>query len=150
MGFFRFVLPFILLCIGAVLLAQGYQHWSTSKQLLDRSLVAEGTVIRNAPYMSSKPGKASSLVYFPQVTFSTKEGKIVEFTSRVTSRAEQYQPGDQVSVLYQENNPKDAVIGSFNALWAVAIIFTVSGILVVMFAAWFYLKAQRDWEKKAK
>lgn len=148
MGFFRLALPFILLSIGAVLLAQGYQHWSASKQLIDSSLAAEGTVIRNAPYMSSKPGKSSSLVYFPQVTFTTSKGQVVEFTSSVTSRAEQYQPGDQVRVLYQENRPKDAVIGSFNALWAVAIIFTVSGILVVMFAAWFYRKAQRDWEKK--
>lgn len=148
MGFFRFVVPFILLSISAILLMQGYQHWRASKQLLDSSLIAQGTVIRNAPYMSSKAGKASSLVYFPQVRFTTKDGKPVEFTSSVTSRAEQYKPGDQVRVLYKENKPDEAYIGSFGSLWAVAIIFAASGILVLMFAAWFYAKAQRGWEEE--
>jgi len=148
MGFFRFVVPFILLCIGAVLLAKGYQHWNTSMQLLESSLIAEGTIVRNAPYMSAKAGKSSSLVYFPQVKFTTKDGTTIEFISSVTSRAEQYKPGDKVRVLYKENKPDDAVIGSFKSLWAIAIIFAVSGVLVVMFAAWFYRKAQRGWEKE--
>ncbi|WP_457666053.1 DUF3592 domain-containing protein [Thiolapillus sp.] len=148
MGFFRFVVPFILLSIAVVLLIQGYQHWRASKQLLDTSLTAEGIVIRNAPYMSSKAGKSTSLVYFPQVKFTTKDGNMVEFTSRVTSRAEQYKPGDAVRVLYNENKPEEAYIGSFKSLWAVAIIFTASGIIVLMFAAWFYTKATRGWEKE--
>ncbi|WP_293645499.1 DUF3592 domain-containing protein [Thiolapillus sp.] len=148
MGFFRFVVPFILLSIAAVLLTQGYQHWRASKQLLDSSLTTEGTVIRNAPYMSSKAGKSTSLVYFPQVKFTTKDGKTVEFTSKVTSRAEQYKPGDPVRVLYRENKPEEAFIGSFKSLWAVAIIFAASGIIVLMFAAWFYAKATKGWEKE--
>ena len=148
MGFFRFVVPFILLSIAAVLLTQGYQHWRASKQLLDSSLTTEGTVIRNAPYMSSKAGKSTSLAYFPQVKFTTKDGKTVEFTSQVTSRAEQYKPGDPVRVLYRENKPEEAFIGSFKSLWAVAIIFTASGIIVLMFAAWFYAKATKGWGKE--
>jgi hypothetical protein len=146
MGWFRFVVPFILLCIGAVLLAKGYEHWSSSKQIIDESIATDGTVIRNAPYLStSKVGKNSSLVYFPQVRYTTKDGVEVEFTSQVTSRAEQYKPGDQVHILYKEQAPDNAIIGSFKALWSIAIIFTVSGILVVLFAIWFYMKAQRGW-----
>ncbi|WP_456412191.1 DUF3592 domain-containing protein [Thiolapillus sp.] len=148
MGFLRFVFPIALLFIGAALLAQGFKHWSISRELVNSSLVAEGTVIRNAPYMSSKAGKTSALVYFPQVKFTTKDGTEVEFVSKVTSRAEQYQPGDAVRVLYKENQPDDAVIGSFQALWAIAIIFAGSGLMVVLFASWFYRKALRGWEKE--
>ncbi|WP_456407767.1 DUF3592 domain-containing protein [Thiolapillus sp.] len=147
MGFFRYVVPFILLCISAVLLAQGYKHWSTSKQLIDSSLTAEGTIVRNAPFMSSKAGKTSSLVYFPQVRFPTADGKSIEFTSKVTSRAEQYKPGDKVRVLYREQDPENAFIGSFSSLWAIAIIYAVSGLLVLLFTIWLYKKATRGWEK---
>ncbi len=148
MGLFRFVFPVTLMFIGAALLAQGYKHWSVSRQLVNSSLVAEGTVIRNAAYMSSKAGKSSSLAYFPQVKFTAKDGTDVEFVSKVTSRAEQYQPGDRVRVLYKENQPDDAFIGSFQALWAITIIFSGAGIMVVLFASWFYRKALRGWEKE--
>jgi len=134
--------------IGAALLAQGYKHWSVSKQLVNSSLVAEGTVIRNAPYMTAKAGKSSSLVHFPEVKFTAKDGTDVKFVSKVTSRAEQYQPGDRVRVLYKESQPDDAFIGSFQALWAITIIFSGAGIMVVLFASWFYRKALRGWEKE--
>ena len=148
MGLFKFVFPVALLLIGAALLAQGFKHWNTSRQLVNSSLIAEGTVIRNAAYLSSKVGKSSSLAHFPEVSFTTKDGAEVKFVSRVTSRAEQYQPGDKVKVLYKKNQPDDAVIGSFQALWAIAIIFSGAGIMVVLFASWFYRKALRGWEKE--
>ena len=149
MGWFRFVVPFILLCIGAVLLAKGYEHWSSSKKIVDESIPANGVVIRNAPYLtSSKVGKKSALVYFPQVKYTTQDGKEIEFVSQVTSRAEQYKPGDQVPILYKQQAPNSAIIGSFQALWSIAIIFTASGILVVLFALWFFMKAQRGWNEE--
>lgn len=148
MSFFRFVFPFLLLIVGTALLAQGYKHWSTSKQLLDESLTAEGTIVRNAPYMTIKAGKSSALAYFPQVKFLSAEGTTIAFTSKVTSRAEQYQPGDLVRVLYKEDQPDSAVIGSFTALWAIAIIFSASGIVVLLFASWFYRKGIRGWKKE--
>ncbi len=148
MGIFRYLVPFILACIGAVLMAKGFQNWQTSRELVNSSLAAEGTVVRNAPYMSTKAGKSSSLMYFPEVRFTTRDGQTVQFTSSVTSRADHYQPGDKVRVYYQADNPEDAFIGSFGHLWSVALIFVVSGFMVMAFAAWFFWKARVGWEKK--
>ena len=148
MGIFRYIVPFILLGIGAALVAKGYQNWHGSKTLVDSSRVAEGTIIRNAPFMSSKAGKTSSLMYFPEVTFTTAEGKQVKFTSSVTSRADHYKPGDKVTVYYQAADPEDAFIGSFGHLWSVAIIFALSGIVVTLFAAWFFWKARVGWSRE--
>jgi hypothetical protein len=148
MGIFRYIVPFILLGIGAAMVAKGYQNWQVSRDLVDSSLVAEGMIIRNAPFMSSKAGKTSSLVYFPEVKFTTAEGKQVKFTSSVTSRADHYKPGDKVTVYYQAADPKDAFIGSFGHLWSVALIFVLSGIMVTLFAAWFFWKARVGWKKE--
>ncbi|WP_456444772.1 DUF3592 domain-containing protein [Thiolapillus sp.] len=148
MGIFRYIVPFILVCIGAVLMAKGYQDWQVSRAMVDSSVETEGTIVRNAPYMSTKAGKVSSLMYFPEVRFTTKEGRTVQFTSSVTSRADHYKPGDKVRVYYQADKPKDAFIGSFGHLWSVALIFALSGIMVTAFAAWFFWKARVGWEKE--
>ncbi len=145
MGIFRYIVPFILLGIGAVLLAQGYQHWRLSSAMLDSSRLAEGTIIRNAPFLSSKAGKNSSLMYFPEVSFTTAGGEKIQFISSVTSRADHYKPGDKVPVYYKPADPNDAFIGSFGHLWSVALIFACSGILVTLFAAWFFWKARVGW-----
>ncbi|BAO44244.1 DUF3592 domain-containing protein [Thiolapillus brandeum] len=147
MGIFRYIVPFILVCIGTVLLAKGYQDWQVSRALVDSSVVAEGTIVRNAPYLSSKAGKASSLMYFPEVKFSTRDGQPVQFVSTITSRADHYKPGDKVKVYYKADNPRDALIGSFGHLWSVALIFALSGLMVTAFAAWFFWKARVGWEK---
>ncbi len=145
MGIFRYLVPFILACIGAVLMAKGYQSWHASRALVTSSLTAEGTVIRNAPFMSSKAGKASSLMYFPEVRFTTADGRTVQFISSITSKADHYKPGDKVTIYYQATDPDNAFIGSFGHLWSVALIFAASGIIVALFAAWFFWKARVGW-----
>ena len=129
-------------------MAKGYQHWQVSRALVDSSVETEGIIMRNAPYMSTKAGKSSSLMYFPEVSFSTQDGRTVQFTSSVTSRADHYQPGDKVRVYYQADKPESAFIGSFGHLWSVALIFALSGIMVTAFAAWFFWKARVGWEKE--
>ncbi len=131
-------------------MAKGYQHWQVSRALVDSSVETEGTIVRNAPYMSTKAGKSSSLMYFPEVRFSTQDGRTVQFTSSVTSRADHYQPGDKVRVYYQADKPENAFIGSFGHLWSVALIFALSGIMVTAFAAWFFWKARVGWEKEGE
>lgn len=143
MRLLRYFVPLLMLFISAVLLSRGYHHWQNSSQLLQSSTVAEGTIVSIDPFMSSKAGKSSSLHYFPKVAFTTSAGEQIEFQSTVTRRADHYSKGDRVRVLYQQDTPEKARIGSFNELWALAIIFTISGVFVLVLFSWFFRRAIR-------
>ncbi len=143
MRFLRYFVPLLMLLIGVVFLSFGYQHWQKSSQLLRASTATEGVIVSVDPFMSSKAGKSSSLQYFPKVAFTTSAGEQVEFQSTVTRRADHYKKGDQVRVLYQQDDPQTAVIGSFNDLWALALIFAVSGVMVMLLSGWFFRRALR-------
>ncbi len=143
MRFLQYFVPLLMLLIGIVFLSFGYHHGQNSYQLLRASSVAEGTIISIDPFMSSKAGKSSSLQYFPKVAFTTSAGKQIEFQSTVTRRADHYKKSDQVRVLYQQDDPQTAVIGSFNDLWALALIFTISGVMVTVLSGWFFRRALR-------
>ena len=143
MPFLRYFVPLLMLLIGIVFLSFGYRHWHHSYQLLQSSSVSEGEIISIDPFMSSAAGKSSSLQYFPKVTFTTAAGAQIEFQSTVTRRADHYKQGDRVRVLYQQDNPQTAVIGSFNDLWMLALIFTISGVMVMLLSGWFFRRALR-------
>lgn len=143
MRFLRYFVPLLMLFIGVVFLSLGYHHWQKSSQMLQASSVVEGKIISIDPFMSSEAGKSSSLQYFPKVAFTTSAGEQIEFQSTVTRRADHYKEGDRIRVLYQQDNPQTAVIGSFNDLWALALIFSISGMMVMVLSGWFFRRAIR-------
>lgn len=146
MRFLRYFVPLLMLLIGVAFLSFGYHHWHNSSQLLRSSTAVEGAIISIDPFMSGEAGKSSSLQYFPRVAFTTLAGELVEFQSTVTRRADHYTKGEQVRVLYQQDTPGNAIIGSFNDLWALAIIFIASGVMVLLLSGWFFLRAVRNQE----
>ena len=146
---FRFLVPSLFMAIGLMFLLTGYKYWDKSYELVDSSVSAPGVIVEIVPYLSSrKIGKSISLNYFPEVKYTTAKGEKVTFRSQVTSRADHYKPGDKVRVLYKEDNPQEAVIGSFSALWAVCLIFGTSGVLVILVASWFFRRAFEGEKKK--
>lgn len=131
----------VVLGVGTMLLAKAWQHWQQSNELLAGSETAQGTIERMAPFMTSKVGSSSSLVWFPVVTFTTAQGKQVTFQSQVSRRADHYKAGDPVIVLYPPERPQEAVIGGFSALWSLVLILGAGGSLIVLLGAWFLRRA---------
>jgi len=136
-----FFIPLVLLGIAAVLLGKGWAHWQASSELVKRTELTEGTIVRMAPYLGGKLGKGSSLVYFPVVKFTTADGQEVVFEHQESRRADHYKPGERVPVRYQPGNPQQAVIATFASLWAIALIYAVSGFLLLLFGGWFLRRA---------
>ena len=147
MIFFRYLVPTLFMAIGLMLLLKGYEHGNKSYELVRGSVSASGEIVKVVPYLSQKAGKSSALQYFPDVKYTTSKGEEISFRSQVTSRADHYKPGNKVKVLYKEDNPKDALIGSFSAIWAIALIFGSGGVLVVLFASWFFRQAFKGYKK---
>lgn len=145
----RLFVPTLFMIIGIMLLFKGYEHGIKSYKLERDSVSASGEIVKVIPYLSKKAGKSSAIQYFPDVKYTTASGQETTFRSQVTSRADHYKPGDKVRVLYKNDDPQDAVIGSFSALWAIAIIFGSGGLLVMLFASWFFRKAFTGYEKES-
>lgn len=102
----------IFLAVGLLCLAiAAVGTWST-KNFLDESLVAEGTVIALDP--SSSDGDT---LFRPIVSFVTEDGSPVEFTSSLGSSRPSHRVGDTVAVLYRPDDPTDAEIRGFWRLW---------------------------------
>ena len=146
---FRFLVPTLFLVIGMLLLFKGFQHGYKSYELVRGSVSTSGEIVKIVPYLSKKAGKSSAIQYFPDVKYTTASGTDMTFRSQVTSRADHYKPGDKVQVLYRKDSPQDAVIGSFPALWAIALIFGSGGLMVILFAGWFFRRAFTGYDEKS-
>ncbi len=144
----RLFVPTLFMLIGILLAFKGFEHGYTSYELVRGSVSAPGEITKVVPYLSSKAGKTSSLQYFPDVKYTTAKGKEITFRSQITSRADHYKAGDKVRVLYQEDDPKDALIGSFSAIWSIPLIFGSGGLLVMLFASWFFRQSIYGYKKK--
>ena len=146
---FRLLVPTLFMVIGILLLLKGFEHGYRSYELVRGSVSAPGEIVKIVPYLSQKAGKSSAIQYFPDVKYTTASGEETTFRSQITSRADHYKPGDKVRVLYKSDDPQDAVIGSFSALWAIALIFGSGGLLVVLFASWFFRQAIYGYKEKS-
>jgi hypothetical protein len=141
MRILSFFVPLVLLGISAVLLGKGWAHWQASSELVSHTELAEGSIVRMAPYLGGKLGKGSALVYFPVVKFTTADGQEVVFENQESRRADHYQPGDRVPVRYEPGDPQKAVIATFASLWSIALLYGVSGFLLLLFGGWFLRRA---------
>ena len=143
----RLFVASMFMIIGILLLLKGYEHGSKSYALIKGTESAYGEIVEVVPYLASNVGKTSALKFFPDVKYTPPGGQEITFRSKSVSRADNYKPGDEVRVLYNPEDPTNAVIGSFSHLWAIALIFAVSGALVILFAGWFF---QHAFKRKAE
>lgn len=65
----------------------------------------------------------------PEIKFTTKEGKEIEYPQGGLIFG--YRVGDEVSVYYDSQNPKNAVIENFGALWGFPILAFLLGICFI-------------------
>ena len=70
-----------------------------------------------------------STTYFPVVAFTTLEGRNVTFTASTGSNPPAFEPGEAVAVLYDPQDPQDAVIDAFFSLWFGPIIVGFMGLV---------------------
>ncbi len=144
----EYFIPLVLLGIAALLLGKGWATFDHSLQLVKTTEVAEGAVQRMVPYLGGRIGKGNSLVYLPEVKFTTASGRSVQFQSREVRRADHFRPGDRVPVRYDPAQPEQAVIATFSALWALPLIYAASGALLLLFGGWFLKRAMAGGEKR--
>jgi Protein of unknown function (DUF3592) len=119
--------------IGAVFAVRGYRGIRETRRFVDASASATGTVTDSVGRWYRDPGDdpGVSKLSHPVVRFVTGDGRTVEFESQAASNLAP-KIGQQVTVLYDPTNPKEAKIKSFMMLWALPVIFTVLGVFLLI------------------
>ncbi len=143
----EYFIPLVLLSIAALLLGKGLATFDHSLELVRTTEITEGTIQRMVPYLGGRIGKENSLVYLPEVKFTTASGRSVQFQSREVRRADHFRTGDRVPVRYDPAQPEQAVIATFAALWALPLIYAAGGILLLLFGGWFLKRAMTGGEQ---
>ncbi|MFH0976926.1 MAG: DUF3592 domain-containing protein [Spirochaetota bacterium] len=93
---------------------------------IKNSIPATGTVVD----FHIHRGKTFT-TYAPIVSFKTTDGKSIKFRSQIGGNSDDYAIGQQVTVLYDPVDPKNAEINSVSQLWFPVIILYVIGLITM-------------------
>ncbi|TNE49345.1 MAG: DUF3592 domain-containing protein [Deltaproteobacteria bacterium] len=109
------ILKYVFGGVGLVLLGLAFFFWNQTENFLRRSARAQGKVIR----LVRRHSRGAK----PVVSFKTKKGQTIVFTSRVASRPPAYRKGEVVRVVYDRSNPRNARIYGYFELYLLPTIF---------------------------
>jgi hypothetical protein len=121
-----------------------YRHEQHFVQSANRT---QGTITRMVEQQKSD----HEILYFPVFTFADAKGQQQEIRSSSGQYPPAYKVGDTISVLYEQDAPKDAKIDNFSDLWFIPAFFGFFGAIemilaIVCFAAVFII---RRYEQKS-
>jgi len=111
----------VALAGGAMLVAAG-RVFTRRRDFVRNSAVASGIVVA---LVENREGEETS--YCPKVKFQTHSGREVIFESAMGRSSEVQKIGAAVAVRYSLDQPHQAEIDSFMALWGVALLFGTLG-----------------------
>lgn len=126
------IIKYIFLIIGLALLGGAFFLYQDKQTFLDKAATAKGTVIELIASRSDK-----STTYRPVVSFTTNDGKKIEYNSLVGSNPPSYHEGETVEIFYDPVNPHDASINGFASLWLGTLILGIIG--TVFFLIGFFI-----------
>lgn len=106
------VFNYVFSLIGAGLLAGAIYLYVDKQAFLEKAETTQGTVIEMIPKRSK-----DSTTYSPVVSFTTKSGQTITYTSSTSSNPPSYDVGEKVEIFYDPANPNDAEINGFFSLW---------------------------------
>jgi hypothetical protein len=123
----------MLLLVGAPFLCVGLWEMRETQQRLDSQSIAQGTVIDNDFLIHTDPedSSRSSGAFHPVVRFSTERGQKVVFTDGVGTYPAKYESGETVKVLYDPQDPSEAMVLSWSNLWLASAIFAAVGLIPI-------------------
>ncbi len=106
----------IFSCVGVGLLALTFYLYTQQVNFMKQAIPAQGTV------SDLSLGGEDNDVYFPSITFKSKEGELIHFTSNVGSNPPSHRVGETVEILYDPSDPNKAQINDTFELWLAPII----------------------------
>ena len=134
----RQILAVIYVCFipGLTLLVGAFYLFQQKLNFIEKATIVYGTVIESIPLAGNKNGS----LYYPHVSFITKSGKPIDFTSNVGSSLPTYIAGSPVKVLYDPTNPNKAEIDGIYGyivdpmlLGGLGVFFLLMGLVAILY-----------------
>jgi hypothetical protein len=127
---FLFFAGFVLLVLAA------FFTWRTSS-FIQRSQSAPGRVTALEPVTGQDSGSNRTINYAPVFSFKAADSKTYSVTSSTSSNPPGFEVGDDVTVLYNPEDPQQARINTFGQLWLVPVILGSTGTVFFIIASGF-------------
>ena len=122
------IIPFLsALLVGLILLGLGLFDLGGTVAFLTR---AERTEARFAGAVARSGGNHGGTFLYPTFQFTTRDGRVMTFTSSAGSTAQPYADGERVRIAYDPHNPDDARLLSFLTLWIAPALLCAAGLLL--------------------
>ena len=115
---FKNVKVIIFIVAGTIVISAVAIWGIINRQFIKNAATAKGVVV-----------KLNAGGSHPEIKFTTNDGKIIEYPQGGLISG--YNTGDEVTVLYDSQNPHNAVINDFGALWGFSLLAFVLGVSVV-------------------
>jgi hypothetical protein len=106
------------LAIGVLALVWGAVELTRTAHFVRTSEHATGTVVD----VSRETDSDGDEFFYPVVRFTTADGEQIEFKSDSGSNPASHSTGDEVDVLYDPDDPRDAQLSGFFDLWLFTIV----------------------------
>lgn len=117
------IIKYAFTSIGLAMLLGSLYIYQNTQSFLATAHSTDGTVVN----LVSSRSNNNSIGYAPVVSFYTPSGKEVVFTSSSSSNPASYRVNESVEVLYQPDNPSNAIIKGFFDLWGACLIVGILG-----------------------
>ena len=109
---------------------------NTGKQASAEGMVVD--VVKQREYVDEE-NQIYDDFYYPVIRFTAEDGRTRTVEVSEGSTSPYYEPGDEVTVLYDREHPLDASIKSFGTVMAPWILPLITGLLGVVFGGFVYL-----------
>ncbi len=109
---------YYLLVIGAVISGFGFWVFIKSVQLLVLGVRTRGVIVGVDEQLRRGNGERKKVYFHPVIEFETAEGRPFQFTFGSGSTRRRPVIGDNVTVVYEVDEPDKATLHSFIGLWA--------------------------------
>lgn len=114
------IIKYITALIGLACFVSAWFAFKNSSAFIDRAEKVEGEVIE---MIRSRSGE--SYTYKPVVEFTAPSGEQIEFASSSSSNPPSYAVGELVDVLYDPDDPHNALIAGSFSLWFLSILLSI-------------------------
>lgn len=128
------ILKYVFSIIGFSLLGLAAYFFVSTQNFIDNAVSTNGIVIKLIESYSS-----DSTTYKPVVRYTPKGGESINFTSSSSSNPPSYHVNEEVTVLYNPENPMDAKIDGYFSLWGAFIIVGGIGTVFTLIGLSFFL-----------
>ncbi|AEH02277.1 MULTISPECIES: DUF3592 domain-containing protein [unclassified Lacinutrix] len=136
----------VLGLIGITMLLVAFYKCINTFEFLSKSNETEGEIIEIVSTFNATNTSDQSLrvLYKPLIRFYDLKGNPIEFHSPIGSKLpKNYNVGDKITILYNTQDPKKAVIKSFSSLWSESILLGIFGIILISIAIVFFVLSKK-------